>query len=111
MDSQGTTPALSVISAHEYLLGIYIRYQKDKPLLRSKLANARQELNSFEILPLTQEIIEISSRIQAELIVDGKSIGINDIYIAATALFFSANLVTRNLSHFKRIRGLKAGTY
>ena len=111
IDSHGTTPALSVISAHEYLLGVHIRYQNDKPLLRSKLAEARQELNSFEVLPLTQEIVETSSRIQAELVRGGGTIGINDIYIAATALFFNIKVVTRDLSHFKRIKELKTGTY
>lgn len=111
IDSQGTTPALSVISAHEYLLGIHIRYGNDRPSLRYKLANARQDLRSFEVLPLTQEITEVSSLIQADLANSGKIIGINDIYIAATALFFNMKLVTRNLSHFKRIKGLDIETY
>lgn len=111
IDTEGTTPALSVITAHEYLLGVHIRYRGNRLLLASKLARARQDLGSFEILPLTQEITEVSSEIHSDLSIGGRVIGINDIYIAATAIYYNTRLVTRNVSHFKRIRNLNMESY
>ncbi len=106
-----TTAAISVITAHEYLYGVYRRYRNNEGMLRSRLADARQDLNDFEILPLTAEIAELSSRIEADLFSKGSTIGLNDIYIAATALYYNAKLVTRNTSHFRRIKGLEVETY
>ena len=111
IDSEGSVPALSVISVHEYLLGVHIRYHNDKRLLASKLAQARQDLGSFEILPFTQDMTEVSSEIHSNLFTEGRVIGINDIYIAATAIYHNVKLTTRNASHFKRVNGLKIETY
>lgn len=111
MDTNGIVPALSVMSSHEYLLGVHLRYRNDKKILASKLAGARRDLGSFEMLPLTQEITELSSEIYAELSARGETIGINDIYVGATALYHNLKLTTRDVFHFERINGLKVGNY
>ncbi len=111
IDSKGTTPAISVITVHEYLLGVHLGNRNSSALLMSKLARARQDISGFEVIPLTQEIMELSSKIESDLLGEGRLIGINDVYIAATAMHYNMRLITRNSSHFKRISGLTVGSY
>jgi len=111
VDEEHTFAALSVISVHEYLFGIYYKHHEDNDKLQMKLASAKRDLSRFEILPLTKEIVEVSSRIHAQLERKGQTIGINDVYIASTAFHFKLKLVTRNSEHYKRIPGLKIETY
>jgi tRNA(fMet)-specific endonuclease VapC len=111
VDEETSLAAVSAISVHEYLFGIHFRYQRDEVELKSKLAYARNDLDRFEVVPVTREVAEISSRIQAGLATAGSQIGINDIYIAATAVRYGLSLVTRNIRHFKRVPDLKIETY
>ena len=46
------------------------------------------------------------SRLSRELRANGKSIGANDTWIAATALAHRVALLTRNGEHFRRVGGL-----
>ena len=109
---EDTAPSfISVISLHEYLFGVYFRYQRDKVLLKDKLASAERDLSRFEPVPLTPEITRLSPGIHAELAKSGKTIGINDVYIAATAIRFDLTLVTRDKVHFRRIPRLNLETY
>ncbi len=87
------------------------RTGRDRSRLNEKLASAARDLERFEILPLTRAVVEVSSRVHSELALTGQMIGINDIYIAATALNYNLSLMTRNLGHFSRIRGLKLEDY
>jgi predicted nucleic acid-binding protein len=79
--------------------------------LNEKLESARNELSRFEVIPLTKEVAETSSELHAGLAKSGRQIGINDIYIAATALRYGLTLVTRNRAHFGRVTGLKLDLY
>ena len=109
-DQEGSVAALSVVSVHEYLLGIHVRYS-EKEVLKTKLEAAERDLAPFMTLPLTCEIAEESAKIQASLTKRGKITGINDIYIAATALSTKSPIVTRNTSHFENIQGLTVESY
>ncbi len=111
VDGENSVATISVVTVHEYLFGVYFRYGRERSKLGEKLASAARDLQRFEILPLTRDVAEVSSRIHSELSMTGQVIGINDIYIAATALFYNLNLVTRNTGHFSRIRGLKLESY
>ncbi|MCP8308186.1 MAG: type II toxin-antitoxin system VapC family toxin [archaeon] len=111
VDEEGSFAGISVISAHEYLFGIYYRYFGNEKELRKRLSSAKRDLSRFGILPLTYDIVEISSKIHAHLERSGEVIGINDIYIASTALFYKLRVVTRNIEDFKRISGLEIETY
>jgi len=111
VDEEASLAAISAISVHEYLYGVYFRYRGDEEVLKGKLFSARNDLERFEVIPVTREVTEESSRIQAELDATGAKIGINDIYIAATALHYGLSLVTRNTKHFKRIPKLKLEAY
>jgi len=102
---------LSVISVHEYLFGIYFRHGASKEVLEEKLRMAERDLARFEILPLNLETVKMSSRIQAYLERRGETIGLNDIFVSATAIQHKLTLVTRNSAHFGRVPELRIETY
>jgi predicted nucleic acid-binding protein len=111
VDEEASLAAISVISVHEYLFGVYFRYRNEEGMLKRKLVSARNDLERFEVIPVTTEVAEVSSSIHADLAAAGCQIGINDVYIAATARRYELSLVTRNTKHFKRITKLKLETY
>ncbi len=110
MDEEQSFAAISVITVHEYLLGVHLRY-KDSKEIDDQLEKARRDMTPFETIPLTVEIVEESSRVQAQMQWRGQTLGINDLYIASTALALKLALVTRNDQDFKRIPSLRVETY
>jgi len=68
-------------------------------------------MTPFQTIPVTMEIVEESSKVQAQMQRRGETLGINDLYIASTALTLKLALVTRNAQDFKRIPGLRVETY
>jgi len=80
-------------------------------LLWTRLTSARRGLSRFEILPLTEEIADISSELHAMLERRGQLIGINDLYIAGTALRYKLAFVTRDVAHYRKIPHLTIETY
>ncbi|WP_302319231.1 type II toxin-antitoxin system VapC family toxin [Gordonibacter pamelaeae] len=60
----------------------------------------------FEVLPFDSSCARAYGRIRAQLERAGKTIGHNDLLIAATALANNAVLVTGNVDEFKRVPGL-----
>lgn len=111
VDAEVTFKAISTITAHEYLRGVYYIYLHDEPLLASKLRKAEADLARFEILSYTYEIAKTAAEIDATLTRDGQSISLPDIVLAATALYYKLTLVTRNIEHFKRVSNLKFEIY
>ena len=57
LDEAEENVGLPVISAEEYLRGIYYLYLDDERLLKMKLANANRDLSALEIIPVTYTII------------------------------------------------------
>jgi len=108
VDQEQSLNGISVITAHEYLFGVYRIYQP--PQLEKSLQQAYKDLNHFHIFPLDLPTIKLSSEIHSELATEGKLIGINDIYIAATALQHRLTLTTRD-RHFSHIPKLKLDFY
>ncbi len=102
--------AISVITVYEYLRGVYYVYFSSKQL-DEKLESANRDLAAFQTVPLTAEIARDSSQLQTSLQHMGKILGINDLYIASTALSLNLALVTRNAKDFDRVPGLKVETY
>ena len=111
VDQDGSIAAISVISVHEYILGVHLRYFRDKDLLATNLQAAEKLLSAFLILPVTVEIAMQSAKIQSTLMKNGKIIGINDIYIAATAIVSKSTVVTRNVSEFEKVDGITVQKY
>lgn len=111
VDAEALFKAISIVTMHEYLRGVYYLYMHDKELLKSKLKRAEAELARFEILPYTYEVAKLAAEIDATLALEGKSISLADVIIGATTLQYKLTLVTRNVEHFKRIPELNIETY
>jgi tRNA(fMet)-specific endonuclease VapC len=111
-DAESFPAVLSVLSVHEYLAGVHRKYgPRSKEALQEKLATAHVQISRFEVVPFTTEVAEISSALQAELMRLGRLVGINDLYIAATAIKLDLTLVTRNITEFQRVPKLKVEDY
>ncbi len=75
---------------------------------RLKNIKAVDELASrLEISKLTEKSAKISGRIIAELESDGEIIDFRDALIAGVVIENGAVLFTRNVKHFRRVKGLK----
>lgn len=64
-------------------------------------------LLAFDILSFDSQCSHEYARIRAALEKQGKSIGNNDLLIAATALAHNLILITQNVDEFKRVPGLQ----
>ena len=100
--------SVTIITVEEILSGWYSqirRAKKDEHLLRAyaSLQQAVEFLGRVRILPMDEEAFE-----QFRAFRKGKyRIGSNDLKMAAIAKRHGATLVTANLSHFKRLLGVK----
>ncbi len=92
---------LSVINYYELCNGLYFR-------------DAKKQLKQFQaftkfctILPLTEEIADLSAKHFAQLRKQGKTIQHTDALIAGTAISHNLKLITNNIKHYKDIAGLE----
>ena len=93
---------ISAITLMELYYGAY-KSQK----IESNLAKVKKIENSLEIIPVSQELVEIFGLLKSNLEKKGKSIDDFDLILASTALSQNMVLVTNNEKHFKRIKGLE----
>ena len=66
----------------------------------------REILSRVEILPLGEAEAVRAGDLLAKLEAQGEPIGVEDVWIGATALEHRLTVVTRNLKHFRRIPSL-----
>lgn len=111
VDAEGSVAAMSVVSIHEYFLGVYMKYFHDKELLSKKIEAAEKQISAFLALPLTRDIAFKSAELQSLLARRGQAIGINDLYIAATAVVHKASVVTRNIDEFSHVQEIVIERY
>ena len=71
------------------------------------LARLEHFMAPFRSLPYDDRAAERCGEIISTLARSGRSIGQSDCMIAAIALAEDLTVVTRNLRHFRRVRGLK----
>jgi len=64
-------------------------------------------LDVVHVIHLDEEIMRRFARIRGTLRRQGQKIGDSDIMIAATAIHHGLTLVTRNVTDFRRVPGLK----
>ena len=64
-------------------------------------------LPAVTVLSYDVDVARVYGQIRAELELEGRMPGEADLQIAATALFHDLALVTGNLRHFERVRGLR----
>jgi len=97
--------ALAAITASELLHGIYRAEDGHRRARREKFIETI--LTEVPVLPFTLEIARVHSRLWADLLARGATIGLHDLMIAATALAQSHTVITHNLREFRRVEGLK----
>jgi len=73
--------------------------------------SALQFLGHFELLPIDEEIAWIWSRLSRATRADGRPLGDNDLWIAATAARHARPLLTRNARDFRDLAGVVAVSY
>lgn len=92
--------AFSIITRYEILRGL-----KAKHALAQEAAFERF-CQTSEIVPLTDEMIQLAATLYSDLYRRGELLPDADLLIAATALVEHRALVTNNLDHFRRISDL-----
>ena len=93
--------SLSMVTWGELYYGAY---KSEK--LQHNLRNLQQLSGLLEVLPLPVAAAEHYGRLRADLQRVGRSIGGNDLWIAAHALAEGHILVTHNTKEFERVEGL-----
>ena len=93
---------MSVITLMELFYGAH-KSQK----IASNLAKIKTLENSFDIIPVGEELAEIFAMTKAQLEKAGSPLDDFDLIIASCALSNNLVLVTNNVKHFRRIEGLK----
>jgi tRNA(fMet)-specific endonuclease VapC len=106
LDHSFSTKFISTITVLELWSGVY---QSKNPKKQSD--KIKKILESFIILPFKEEDAKIAGKIEAELILNGNNIGITDIMIAASAIKHNQSILTRNVKHFSKVKGIKIETY
>ena len=94
--------ALSFINVSELYYGAY-KSQR----IESNLNMVRQLTEQLNVVESDEAICEIFGKLKAELEGAGAIIDDADLLIAACAKVHGLVLVTNNMKHFKRIKGLK----
>ena len=81
--------------------------------IRSGARTARQRsavdtlLEAMTILPFGPEEAKVAAEVRQQVESQGQPIGLADYMIAATCIWNDGVLLTRNLKHFERVKGLR----
>ncbi len=94
--------AISAITLAELLHGAE---KSSKPLVN--LAVVEDFCSRLEVLPYTARAAQQYGDIRAKLEIQGQTIGVNDLHIAAHARSEGLTLVTNNLREFERVPALQ----
>jgi tRNA(fMet)-specific endonuclease VapC len=94
--------SISIITFGEIYEGIYYGGNP-----RENERGFLQFLRFVDVLPLNRQTMKRFARIRGELRRSGQLIGDPDLLIAPTGLQRNLILLTRNLSHFRRVPDLK----
>lgn len=93
---------ITSINALEIWFGAYLASEK------AKLARCTEEfLDQMKVMDFNYESSVEAGRILADLRKRGEPIEISDLFVGCVCKVSGMPLVTRNLKHYKRIRGLK----
>ncbi|PKP57835.1 MAG: VapC toxin family PIN domain ribonuclease [Candidatus Altiarchaeales archaeon HGW-Altiarchaeales-2] len=99
--------AISIISLAELYEGVY--GNDDQEMEVKHLLGLNDFLTGVTVLEIDNKIANIFGKQRAILRKEGKLIDNFDILIAATCLSYNLTLMTNNIAHFSRIKGLKIG--
>lgn len=98
-----TDPVIPWQVVFEFARGAYRKGVTDAALQRF--------LASFGVLPITETQVWRAARIDADLTMNGQTIGAADTWIAAAALESGLPVLTQNTGHFTRISGVQVIGY
>lgn len=102
IDEEAKGAATTAINAFEVFFGAY----KSK-MQSENLKETLRLLDRLNVIPLDFSSSKRAAEISAKLVAKGQPIDYRDAMIAAIALENDLTLVTRNQSHFSRIKNLK----
>jgi tRNA(fMet)-specific endonuclease VapC len=84
-------------------------------VLRAHSASERQKVNSLlgsvQLYPFNEEAAKKAAVIEADLMERGEMIDLEDIMIAGITLSKNETILTKNVKHFGKIKGLDVETY
>ena len=106
LDEKFSIKAISSITMMELWRGALqsINQEKEKKKIQ-------ELLHSLLNYSFSEEEAKKSAEIEVELIKSGKLVDIEDIMIAGTALIKNEKILTRNIKHFNKIKGLDLEEY
>lgn len=102
--SIGDEAVISIITLAELIHGVY---KSDNPKNALSKVNYTLDKLNLQVENLSENIVHAFGEIKANLEQKGQRLEDFDLLIAATAVVNNLTLVTRNIKHFKRIKGLK----
>jgi tRNA(fMet)-specific endonuclease VapC len=97
---ESENPGISSITRAEFFTGVYKRTDTDRE-------KAAELLSSVKEIPLEGDIAEKAGELLARKQRENLSIGLNDIYIAATAIAEGEKVLTKDTSDFNEIEELE----
>src|SRR3989338_4963437 len=86
------------INVFELYYGAYLSKQTDK-----NVAAVKGIINIIIVFSTTEESMEISAKLLAELVKKGQKIEIKDVLVAGICLLNSCPIATQNKKHFERM--------
>ena len=95
---------ITAITIHELWRGLGILNIKEKEEIK-------EILQTITVLPLDLESAKASGEIERKLLGESITIDPEDAMIAGIAIKNNQKLLTKNLKHFSRIKGLKIESY
>ena len=98
--------ATTAVNAFELFLGANKSDRRNE-----NVSEVQKLLNKLEIVPLDMASAKQAGTLFADLMAKGKAIDYRDAMIAGIALENNLTLLTRNKTHFSRIKGLKVQTW
>jgi len=96
---------INIISYYEILRGLKDLGDEEK------LRGFEEFIQENELISIRKETIEKAAEIYAYLKKEGNLIEDADILMAAIAVVEDLVLITNNISHFKRVKGLETGNW
>jgi tRNA(fMet)-specific endonuclease VapC len=101
LEDKKTLLSTTAVNAFELYYGAHKSKQSAQTLQAAK-----KVLDRLVLLSLTPRSAQRAGHIYAELELEGQPIGLRDTFIAAIALTRRCSVATRNIEHFKKVKGL-----
>ena len=110
LENKGEVITIAVPSIVELFKGIYLK-DNIKNIKSDEVEKIKNAISSYENYNLDKDGAILAGEIEADLLNRGERIDIEDILIGAIAKQNGEKLITRNIKHFDRIKGLEVEGY